>query len=38
MAPADVVAALRLLADQRDAGEIDGAGFDERRRDLLGRI
>lgn len=38
MAPADVVAALRLLADQRDAGEIDEAGFDERRRDLLGRI
>ncbi len=30
--------ALRLLADQREAGEIDDAGFDERRRDLLGRI
>jgi hypothetical protein len=38
MAPADVVAALRLLADQRDAGEIDEVGFDERRRELLGRI
>jgi hypothetical protein len=38
MAPADVVAALRLLADQRDAGEIDDAAFDERRRDLLDRI
>jgi hypothetical protein len=38
MAPADVVAALRLLADQRDAGEIDDAAFDERRRHLLDRI
>jgi uncharacterized membrane protein YdbT with pleckstrin-like domain len=38
MAPAEVVAELRRLADERQAGEIDEATFEQRRRDLLGRI
>ncbi|HEY4190309.1 MAG TPA: PH domain-containing protein [Candidatus Limnocylindrales bacterium] len=38
LAPAEVVAELRRLADQRAAGDIDDAAFDARRRDLLGRI
>jgi uncharacterized membrane protein YdbT with pleckstrin-like domain len=38
MALAEVVAELRRLADEREAGEIDEATFEQRRRDLLGRI